>query len=285
MGQTNAKLSKEAKAKARKRHNWCLQWCWNYEKMQAAGYAYAMVPVMKELYDTEEDQCRQLERHMNFYNTHPGGSALIMGADVALEEAYQSEMGDNLKVALMGPLAGIGDTIQGVLVEPPFSIMASSIAATAVADNSMAAGIGAILVGTLPLIAVFVLRWSLFNYGYKTGVNIISDVAGGGQLTTLQTIASILGMTVMGGFVPSMLSSLTFSVKLGSDLLNDAGEVVTAANTLQDTLDAIFPYLTPIIITGICYFMLKQRKMKPLTVLLILFAVTFVLGAVGWMSK
>ena len=55
---------------------------------------------------------------MQFYNTHPGASSLIFGADLALEEDYQTEVGDNLKVALMGPLAGVGDTIQGVLVTP-----------------------------------------------------------------------------------------------------------------------------------------------------------------------
>ena len=53
MAKTNAKLSKKALSSACTRHNWALQWCWNYERMQAAGYAYAMVPVIKELYDTE----------------------------------------------------------------------------------------------------------------------------------------------------------------------------------------------------------------------------------------
>ena len=95
MTATNAKLSAGALKKAINRHNWALQWCWNYEKMQAAGYAYAMVPVIKELYDDNDEQCRQLERHMQFYNTHPGASALIFGADVALEEAYQTETGDS----------------------------------------------------------------------------------------------------------------------------------------------------------------------------------------------
>jgi len=49
------KLSQAALKKAIARHNWALQWCWNYEKMQAAGYAYAMVPIVKELYDGEEE--------------------------------------------------------------------------------------------------------------------------------------------------------------------------------------------------------------------------------------
>ena len=160
MTEMNVKLSEKALKKACSRHNWALQWCWNYEKMQAAGYAYAMVPVIKELYPDNDEQCRQLERHMNFYNTHPGSSALIFGANVALEEAYQPETGDSLKVALMGPLAGIGDTIQAVLVTPPFNIIAAGLA-------NEGSALGAILASTLPTLALFFIRWPLFNYGYK----------------------------------------------------------------------------------------------------------------------
>ena len=270
-----AKLSKSALSKACSRHNWALQWCWNYEKMQAAGYAYAMVPVFKELYNDDAEICRNLERHMAFYNTHPGASALIFGADVALEEAGQGETGYSLKVALMGPLAGIGDTIQAVLVTPPFNIIAAGLAA----EGSWAS----ILFSTLPVLALFIIRWPLFNYGYKQGANVINDVSGAGTLDRLQTGASILGVTVMGGFVPSMIGA-TLPIKLGSDLLNEAGEVVQEAQTLQSALDAIFPYLVPIIITAACYYGIKVKKSKPLTIILVLFVVGFVLGALGVMA-
>ena len=270
-----SKLSKSALSKACSRHNWALQWCWNYEKMQAAGYAYAMVPVFKELCSSDEEICRNLERHMAFYNTHQGASALIFGADVALEEAGQGETGDSLKVALMGPLAGIGDTIQAVLVTPPFNIIAAGLAA----EGSWAS----IAFSTLPVLALFLLRWPLFNYGYKQGVNVINDVAGAGTLDKLQTGASILGVTVMGGFVPSMIGA-SLPVKLGKDLLDEAGNVVQEAKTLQAALDAIFPYLVPIAITGACYWAIKVKKAKPLTVILVLFLVAFVLGALGIMG-
>ena len=269
------KLSKAALSKACTRHNFGLQWCWNYEKMQAAGYAWAMVPVFKEMFSTDEEICRNLERHMAFYNTHPGASALVFGADVALEEAGQYETGDSLKVALMGPLAGIGDTIQAVLVTPPFSIIAAGLAA----EGSFAS----ILFSTVPVLVLFCLRWPLFNYGYKKGAEVINDVAGAGTMDKLQSGASILGVTVMGGFVPSMIGK-SFTVKLGKDLVDDAGNVVTAAKTLQEVLDAIFPCLTPLMFTGACYYAIKVKKAKPLTVIGVLFVVGFVLGAVGWMA-
>ena len=50
-------ISKEALHRTRRRHNWALQWCMNYEKMQGSGFAFGMVPVIKELYETEEEPC------------------------------------------------------------------------------------------------------------------------------------------------------------------------------------------------------------------------------------
>ena len=269
------KLSKATIRKACARHNWVLQWCWNYEKMQAAGYTYAMVPVFKELYSDTETICRNLERHMNFYNTHPTASALIFGADVALEEAGQIEIGDSLKIGLMGPLAGIGDTIQGVLLTPPINLIAASLAAEGKWIS--------IIIASIPLTLLFVLRWPLFRYGYKQGANIVNDVSGVGKLENFQIASSILGATVMGGFVPSMLH-ITLPVKLGKDLLNDAGKVIQSAKTLQEALDAIFPYTVPLIITGACYYAVKVKKVKPLVAILLVFIVGFVLGALGIMA-
>jgi len=268
------KLSQSALKKACRRHNWALQWCWNYEKMQGSGYAYSMVPVIKELYDTEEEQCRQLERHMQFYNTHPGASALIFGAGVALEEAGQPEMHDSLKVGLMGPLAGIGDTIQAVLINPPFNIIAAGFA-------NEGSAVAAILASTLPTLILFILRWPLFNYGYKQGANVINDVAGAGKIDKLQIGANILGVTVMGGFIPSMVG-VKLPVKLGSDLTIDG--VTVEAKTLQSVLDSIFPYIVPLALTFGCYFLIKKKKLSPLVVILIVIAVAFGLGALGWMA-
>jgi PTS system mannose-specific IID component len=241
--------------------------------MQAAGYAYAMVPVIKELYDDNDERCRNLERHMQFYNTHPGASAVIFGADVALEESYEPEMGDNLKVALMGPLAGIGDTIQAVLVNPPFAILAASLA---VERNWLAP-----VMATLPILVLFFLRWPLFNFGYKRSVNVIEDVSGSSGFEKLQVAASILGITVVGGFVPSMLKSLVIKWSPKVVLEGDEGTVIEGVSDIQKTMDSILPYLFPILLVGFCYWMIKIKKVTPLRTLLTLFVLMFAAGALG----
>lgn len=273
MARTNAKISARALSDAAKRHNWTLQWCWNYERMQASGFAYTMVPVMKELYDTNEEVCENLERHMQFYNCHPGASSVIAGAAVALEEDYQSDMSDSIKVALMGPLAGIGDTIQAVLVKPIAYIIAASLAN----DGSFLA----LPMIMIPLFLLFLARWPLFKWGYNRSVAIIEDIQGNTNFNTLREAAQILGLTVVGGFVPSMIGlQLKYAY---SKALTDptTGEEVIKTVRLQDTLDGILPKLLPILLVGFCYWLIKVKKVTPVRVILIVAVIAFVLGALG----
>lgn len=235
--------------------------------MQASGFAYAMVPVMKELYDNNEEVCQNLERHMQFYNSHPAGSAVIAGAAAALEEGYQPEMSDSIKVALMGPLAGIGDTIQGVLVQPLAYIIAAGLAN----EGSYLS----LLVATIPMLIMFLLRWPLFRFGYNRSVKVIEDISGNSDFNTLQEAAQILGLTVVGGFVPSMVG-----VKIAYTYEKEIDGVIKTV-ALQDTLNAILPYMLPIAIVGACYWLLKSKKLTPIKVILIVAVVMFALGALG----
>ena len=63
-----------------------LQGSWNYERMQNLGWAYSLIPAIKKLYTKKEDQAAALERHLEFFNTHPYVAAPIMGVTLALEE-------------------------------------------------------------------------------------------------------------------------------------------------------------------------------------------------------
>lgn len=267
MARTNKKLSEKALKSAAWRHNNTLQWCWNYERMQCTGFAYAMVPIMKELYDTDEEVCRNLERHMQFYNSHPGASAAICGACCALEEDYQPETSDSLKIALMGPMAGIGDTIQAVLVKPIAFIIAASMAAE---GNYLS-----LAVITIPFIILWWLRYPLFKWGYRRSVKIIEDINGDTMLSRFKDAAQIVGLTVVGGFVPSMIGVVipwTYT-----KTINDVEQTVA----IQDTFDGILPYMIPILLVYFCYWMIKQKKIKPVTAIGIVSVIGFICGALG----
>jgi mannose/fructose/N-acetylgalactosamine-specific phosphotransferase system component IID len=275
MAQTHKKLSKKALKSAAFRHNWTLQWCWNYERMQASGFAYSMVPVMKELYDTDEEVCANLERHMQFYNTNPATSAIIMGSSVALEEDYQPDMSDSIKVALMGPLAGIGDTIGGSLVQPLAYVISASLAQSIPWPGNLFS----LLVLIIPFAIWFWVRWPFFYWGYRQSSKIITDMAGASDFNLMRDAAQILGLTVMGGFVPSILAKLAFKFKWQGTI---DGKAVGKAVDIQGILNSILPYMVPIGVTAICYGLLR-KKMSPIAVLGIIAVVFFILGAIGWM--
>jgi len=273
MAETKQKLSQQALKKAAARHNWTLQWCWNYERMQASGIAYSMIPVMKELYNTDEEICQNLERHMQFYNSHPGTSAIVFGASVALEENYQKDMSDSIKVALMGPMASIGDTLQGALVQPFAYLISAAIAIGPFPGNLLS-----IPVLIIPFLIYFWARWPFFWWGYKQSVKIVEDMSGESDFNLLRDAAQILGLTVIGGFVPSMLAGLRFNM-IYQQMLE--GQPVGDPFSLQVLLDGLIPYLLPILLVGFCYWMLKKLRFTPVKVILIIAVIAFVLGAWG----
>ena len=285
MAETKQKLTQATLKKAALRHNWTLQWCWNYERMQASGFAYSMVPVMKELYTTDEEICQNLERHMQFYNSHPGTSAIIFGASVALEEGYQRDMSDSIKVALMGPLASIGDTLQGALVQPFAYLISAALAVGPYPGNLLA-----IPMLILPFFLYFWARWPFFWWGYKQSTKVIEDMSGASDFNLLRDAAQILGLTVIGGFVPSILAGVKFATGPGTYPIGKFfskiayyqptldGQPVGDPWILQNLLDGILPYLLPIGLVAFCYWMLKTCRLTPVKVILIITVITFLLG-------
>jgi len=92
-----------------------IQGCWNYEGMQNVGFAYAILPALREFYaGRPEEALKAVKRHLEFFNTHPAMGAVILGAAVRLEEGVAAGEADprsigTFKVGLMGSLGAIGD--------------------------------------------------------------------------------------------------------------------------------------------------------------------------------
>ncbi len=121
------KIDKKTLKKSLFRDMFTLQWSWNYERMQALGFLWAILPVLQKVYKGDELKAA-MQRHLTFYNTNPVASPLILGATIALEEDRAGKAASSIKVGLMGPLAGIGDTIQAVLFRPIIAVIAASLA-------------------------------------------------------------------------------------------------------------------------------------------------------------
>jgi PTS system mannose-specific IID component len=229
-----------------------LQGSWNYERMQALGYCFGMVPIIKRLYQGA-DRAAALKRHLEFYNTQPFVTAPIIGITAAMEE--QKANGANIdsgaingiKVGLMGPLAGVGDPVFWGTLRP---MLAALGAAMAISGSIL----GPLLFFVLFNAVRLGVRWYGIEYGYKQGTDIIKDIAGN-KLQKLTEGASILGLFVMGALV-SKWTSLNIPVVVSSITMQDGKVSIT---TLQDIFNQLMPGMVPLILTFICMSLLKKK--------------------------
>lgn len=91
-----------------------IQSSFNYRGMQNLGFAFSLLPLARLMEDDKERLAALLTRHLQLFNTHPYLSAPIIGSVVHMEAQEADKAGGaaavNLKNALMGPYAAIGDS-------------------------------------------------------------------------------------------------------------------------------------------------------------------------------
>lgn len=289
-------LSKGARKKVWWRHQF-LQGSWNYERMQNGGWAFSIIPAIKELYTEKEDQVEALRRHLEFYNTHPYVSSPVMGVTLAMEEerASGTPIDDaaiqGVKVGMMGPLAGVGDPVFWFTLRPILGALGASFALS----GSL---IGPLLFFLLWNLIRMVFEWKTQEMGYKAGNEITKDLSGG-LLGKITLFASILGMFIIGALVQRWVS-INFAVDV-SKVTQQPGSYIDWASlpagaegiqqalkqfadigptaldpvkvtTLQENLDSLIPGLVPLLLTlGICK--LLKKNVSPIAIILALFVI------------
>ncbi|MDO5416019.1 MAG: PTS system mannose/fructose/sorbose family transporter subunit IID [Lachnospiraceae bacterium] len=222
-------------------------------KQGASGFCYSMMPFLNHFYRNDEKAKKEaLSRSMSYFNTTITFSTFIMGL-VASMEKKNSEQADfdassinAVKSSLMGPLAGIGDSIfWGVL-----RVIAAGIAVGLGASGNVLAPIVFLLLFNVP--SLLVKYYGTF-LGYKLGSEYIQKVYASGLMNILTKAASIVGLIMVGGMTASMVKfQSTFELNMkGESVLN-----------LQSMLDSIFVGLVPLGLTLLCYYLLKKKNIS-----------------------
>ena len=241
-------------------------------KQGASGFCYAMMPFINRFYkDSEEKKNEALTRSMSYFNTTITCSTFIMGL-VASMEKKNSEQPDfdagsinAVKSSLMGPLAGIGDSIfWGVL-----RVIAAGIAVGMGAAGNVLAPVVFLLLFNLP--SILIKYYGTF-LGYKLGSEYIQKVYASGLMNILTKAASTVGLIMVGGMTASMV---TFHSAF--ELTMD-GETILS---LQPMLDQIFVGLVPLGLTLFCYYLLKKKNVSVTTLILGVIALSILLSFLG----
>ena len=240
--------------------SFCYQWqSFNYETMQSAGFAQFITPALKKIYEGDDELIAQkTEQYLStFYNTENTMGQIIHGASLALEESETPEITETavaLRTGLMGPFAGLGDSIFG------------SLAGYMALENSV---VGLLLCIALCLFCNGFVRYWFFMEGYKQGVSFITTKQD--MIKGLTTAVTIMGLVVVGCMVPS-------TIKINIPFVFTYGE---AQQSIQAILDAIFPYLLPAGVTALIYKGLGTRKMTTVKMVWLIIAVCIVLTWIG----
>ncbi|WP_066504120.1 PTS system mannose/fructose/sorbose family transporter subunit IID [Abyssisolibacter fermentans] len=244
----------------------------NFERMMGLAFTHMMVPILKLLYKDPEEYQKALVRHMQFFNTEPNLGSIIPGITIALEEqrANGQPISEDLivstKNALMGPFAGLGDSI---IIGTYMPILLSI--ALGLSDGG--SPLGAIFYIVVWLGSMIAMRYWLFMKGYKLGIGAAKSILQEGLSSKVTQALNIVGLITIGGVSASF-------VKVPVRFIYESGEM---SISLQSIFDKIMPKLLPLVLVLLVYYLIDKKGWSVNKVILSLLAFVSVMVAVGIM--
>lgn len=241
--------------------------CFSQEHMQTFGYLTSMLPVIEELYDKKEDQARSMQTYTAFFNTEPQLGTLIVGITAGLEEArangseeVDDETINGLRSGLMGPVAGIGDSlVVGTLIPVILGI--------ALGLSTGGSPIGAIFyIIVWNLLAYLGMKFAYFK-GYELGDRAVEFLVGA-QGQAIRKAVSIVGGMVVGGVAATWVS-----VKTSFQLKSTSGKPFLV---LQDKFDSVYPGMLTAVFIVFCWWLMAKKNISPIKVMLLLVVIAFI---------
>ena len=242
----------------------------NMVKMQGQGFLFTFWPVLGDLYkDDPEGFTEARLRHCAFYNTHACADGFIVGLTYAMEKEkvekgeIEAKTISSIKVALMGPFAGIFDSIF-------FNAIRVIAAGIAIGLSSQGNFLGVILFIIIYGFSFLILRWYMVTWGYAAGVSFIDEMFKSGMMKSVTKAASILGLVIVGGMVAQMVVvPVDWTIYIGDAYLE-----------IMPVFDAILPGILSIaLLFGVVG--LLRKKVSPVWIVLGILVVSILFGAIG----
>ena len=250
---------------------YCVEQSNSFERLQSLSFCISMIPILKKLYGNYQDEFRDsLKRHLQFFNTSGIWGMLIHGIVISMEE--QRALGANVpvetivgfKAGMMGPIAGIGDTIDWSTI---FPLVMAFFLPYAAEGYWWAA------------IAPWLIEWArcwaeayyFLHLGYRQGTRAALTLLQSGQVQNVISFFSVLGMFALGGLAANMVK-----VEMGLSIPT-SGEPM---NVQTDILDKIVPGMLSILaVMGVYGYLRKGGTMMKATLWIL--GIGVVLGAIG----
>ena len=236
----------------------------SYDKMMAMGFMYTIQKPLRKIYPNDDDYYAALDRHTEFFNITPHVLPFVAGLTVSMEEQAAADKNfdtssiNAMKVGLMGPLSGIGDSFYW----GTFRVVAAGIG---IGIASTGNPLGPIVYALIYSVINFATRIVAAHLGYDLGTKFLQQSEENNLMSRMTHAAGVLGMTVIGAMIAAQVSlstALTFDVG-GSEIV------------LQDLFDSIFPGLLPLLATFACVALYK-KGVKTIWIILGIFAICII---------
>jgi mannose/fructose/N-acetylgalactosamine-specific phosphotransferase system component IIC len=227
----------------------------NMERMQGPSIIRMLGMVREKLYPGDREKQKELlARHEPFFNTEPYLGCLVPGVVLGMEEenarkeqSVPDELLTGVKTALMGPMAGIGDSLYVGTLIPILLSVAIGI------SGSTGSLVGPVFYIIAHLGIMFPLTWILFNRGYSMGLGAAVSILGGGIKDRLTGAMSIVGLTVVGAITAEYVNIRTGWVMMQGD------EVMLDMNA---ALFGIFPNVITLILALTTFWLMSKKNVK-----------------------
>ncbi len=238
---------------------------------QAIGFLNAMVPIIRRLYgDNKELRIEAMKRHLTYFLSQITATGMILGITAAVEETTSEDEKEAvvaIKAGMMGPLAGIGDSVFKITIQ---AIAGSIGAAYALQGNVL----GPILMFVIYNGINIVVKYYGVIFGYEKGTEFIKS---GNQKKVMQKIINI--STAIGVMVIGALIAQYVKINVGTVIYTKGTKIV-----IQKLLDGVMPKLLPLLFTLGLYKLHSYLPRKYLTwlifAILILGTVLAVMGII-----
>lgn len=255
-------------------------WWWanevphTFDRMLAPAFLFGLIPSLQKLYKDKEELAKAFQRHLLFFNTQATwGGGTLMGVTISLEEArakalangeeaISEDMINNTKVGLMGPLAGIGDSIDSGTVQYIFIAIFLPFA-------QKGSFLGALLPFLCFAIATFSYGFYFTKLGYSLGRSAAKEIMTSGRMASIMDGLGVLGLFMMGIMAGQY-------VKIRSYLKFTISHKVFDVNSILNT---ILPGMLPLLAIMLLYWYFQKQGLKITRGLLYLTLALIVLSA------
>ena len=227
-----------------------LQASFNYERMQACGWLWGMLPGLQKIHTNKEDLKASMAHNLDFLNTHPFLVTFVMGIVLSLEQnkAVTATI-RSVRISAAGPLGGIGDALFWLTLVP----ITAGLTANMAMEGQI---IGAVLFLIIFNAVQFAVRFGLMYWSYGLGTKAVTLLTSSAKEFT--RAASILGIFVVGGLIANY-GGTSLRIVVGDPAIN-----------IQGLLDGVLPKLIPLLITLGIYVLIKKGWTPVKCIILIL---------------